>query len=70
MAKALDQLIWMMLHAVVQRPHCLLVHTTVTLLIAPMLRMLELDATHVRQGIEQMCKFCNTHPIIIIYSQC
>ena len=61
MAKALDQLIWMTLHALVQRRHCLLVHMTVTLLIAPMLRMLGLDATHVSQlqkcATVYMCKF-------------
>ena len=47
MAKALDLSIWTMLHAVDLRHRCCLAPMTVTLLTAPMPRMLESDAIHV-----------------------
>lgn len=57
MDKALAQSIWMMLHAVDQRHLCYLAPMTVTLLTAPMLRMLELDAIHVSNISCLECKF-------------
>ena len=47
MVKVLDQSIWNMLHAVGQRRLCCPAPMTVILLVAPMPRMLELDAIHV-----------------------